>query len=113
MDAIRIRDGKFMMLKRLKKSKHPYEVEISQFFSTESLASNPANHCVPILEVLQIPDDEDMVILVMPLLRSFDDPRFDTYGEVVECFKQLFIVIFFKHAYVHCNLMMSLGLAIL
>ena len=93
MDATRIRDGKFMMLKQLTKSEYPYEVEISQLFSTEPLASNPANHCVPIHEVLQVPDDEDTVILVMPLLRSFYKPRFDTYGEVIEYFRQIFVVI--------------------
>lgn len=28
----------------------------------------------------------------MPLLRSYDDPAFDTFGEAVECFRQLFEV---------------------
>ena len=41
---------------------------------------------------LQPPDDEDMLILVMPLLRWYDDPRFDTLGEAVHFFDQIFKV---------------------
>lgn len=28
----------------------------------------------------------------MPLLRLYSDPHFDTFGEVIECFRQLFEV---------------------
>ena len=31
--------------------------------------------------------------MVMPLLRPYDDPNFDTIGEAVECFRQLFEVV--------------------
>ena len=58
-------------------------------FNSEPLRSHPKNHCVPVLGVLDIPDVEGMVILVMPLLCTFDRLRFDTVGEVVEFFQQL------------------------
>jgi hypothetical protein len=93
MDATRISDGKLVMLKQIRKSLHPFEVEIAQLFSTDSLASNPRNRCVLILEVLQDPEEEDIVIMIMPFLRPYDHPRFETFGEVVECFRQLFEVI--------------------
>jgi hypothetical protein len=92
MDATRISDGKLVMLKRILKSVHPFEIEIAQFLSANSLASDPRNHCVPVFDVLQVPDNDDMVLLVMPFFRPYDKPRFDTFGEAVECFRQLFEV---------------------
>jgi hypothetical protein len=81
------------MMKRISKSYHPSEVEIAQLFSANSLASDPRNHCIQILEVLQDPEDEDLAVMVMPFLRPYDNPRFETFGEAVECFRQLFEVI--------------------
>jgi hypothetical protein len=49
---------------------------------------------VPVLEVLQDLEDEDLQLMVMPFLRPYDEPRFDTFGEAVECFRQLFEVNF-------------------
>lgn len=81
-----------MTLKRTSKSKHPYEVDIGRYFSSESLASDPRNHCVPILDVLQDSRDEDILILVMLLLREYDDPQFETVGEVIDFLRQVFHV---------------------
>ena len=92
MDATRTKDGAMVMLKRISKSLHPYEVEIGQYFSSEPLSSDSRNHCVPFYEILQDPTDEDTLIIVMPLLRRYIDPTFLTVGEAVECFRQLFEV---------------------
>jgi hypothetical protein len=92
MDATRISDGKLVMLKQIMKSLHPFEIEIAKFLSADSLASDPRNHCVPILDVLQVPEDDDVMLLVMPFFRPYDKPCFDTFGEAVECFRQLFEV---------------------
>jgi hypothetical protein len=92
MDATRIADGKFVLLKCLLKSIYPHEVEISTFLSSPPLADDPTNHCVPVYEVLQLPDDDDRVIIVMPLLREYRDPRFDTIGEILHFFSQIFEV---------------------
>ncbi|SJL11205.1 uncharacterized protein ARMOST_14608 [Armillaria ostoyae] len=51
------------------------------------------NHCVPIHHLKY----EEFGILVLPLLRKFDDPPFDTVGEVVECLRQIFEGIQFMH----------------
>ncbi|KAH7920628.1 hypothetical protein BV22DRAFT_1097836 [Leucogyrophana mollusca] len=99
LDATRTEDGSFVTLKIVKKSVHPHEVDIGLYFSSKSLASDPANHCVPIHEVLQVPEDDDRVIIVMPLLRLYSNPRFDTVGEVVECFRQLFEGLHFMHTH--------------
>jgi hypothetical protein len=47
---------------------------------------------VPIYEVLKVPGDDDKVIIVMPLLRRWDEPEFETVGEGVDLFRQLFEV---------------------
>ena len=92
MDATRLSDGKYVTLKRVNKSLHPHEVDIGLYFSSGILTSHAANHCVPIYEVISLPDDTDIVILVMPLLHAFADPYFDTFGEAIDCFHQLFEV---------------------
>ncbi len=69
------------------------EIDIVLFFSSETLAKDTRNHCVPIYEVLQVPDNDNMRILVMPLLRDYNDPQIQTVGEAVEFFHQMFEVL--------------------
>ena len=83
------------MLKHISISRHPHEIEVGQLFSSEPLASNPKNRCAPFYDVLRIPDDEDGAILVMPLLYRTENPPFQTIGEVVEFFRQIFEVATF------------------
>ncbi|KAJ3507885.1 hypothetical protein NLJ89_g6055 [Agrocybe chaxingu] len=97
IDAVKLEDDSRVALKKFRKSVHPFEEDISKYLSSEPLASDPRNHCVPILETLYPPGDEDTVILVMPLLRAYDSPRFDTVGEVMDCFRQLFEGLQFMH----------------
>ncbi|KAJ3480769.1 hypothetical protein NLI96_g8114 [Meripilus lineatus] len=97
MDATRISDNALVMMKLMNDS---LENEIALYFSTEPLASHPRNHCVPIYEVLHVPDptgDDDEIIIVMPLLRPFYDPRFKSVGEAVEFFRQIFEGLQFMH----------------
>lgn len=89
---MRIADKSKVALKIIDTSFHPYEIEIAQFFSSEALASDKRNHCVPIQEVLKIPNEEKNVIMVMPVLRPWDAPPFRTVGEGVDFFSQIFEV---------------------
>ncbi|KAJ7726442.1 hypothetical protein DFH07DRAFT_852778, partial [Mycena maculata] len=97
MDAERICDGHKVMLKSVSTKLHPNEVKIAQFFSSPPHVGNPRNHCIPIFEVLQDLDDPDKQILVMPHFIAFDQPRFDTVGEVVDCFRQIFEGLQYMH----------------
>ena len=54
-----------------------------------SSKSKLKNHNIPILEELSDPHDSDHLILVLPLLREFDDPKFETVGEAVGCLRQV------------------------
>jgi hypothetical protein len=91
IDASR-EDGSLVMLKHISVLRHPDEVEMGQLFSSKSFVSNPRNHCAPFYDVLQVPDNEDRVIIVMPLLYRTENPPFQTVGEVVEFFHQIFEV---------------------
>jgi hypothetical protein len=42
--------------------------------------------------MLKVPDEDDKVIIMMPMLRHWDTPSFETVGEVVDFFGQLFEV---------------------
>ncbi|KAL6303554.1 kinase-like domain-containing protein [Sparassis latifolia] len=97
IDATRTSDGTVVALKKVSKSTHPHEAEIGQFFSSEPLRSDPQNRCIAIHAVLQDPMDQDLIVLVMPFLRVYNDPRFDTVGEAVEFFRQIFVALQFMH----------------
>lgn len=87
IDATRISDGRPVMLKRLPNEEGPYELQINRLFSTEPLSSNPRNACARLLDVIQLPNEEP--IMVHPLLRPFDNPPLRTYGEFVTFFAQI------------------------
>jgi serine/threonine protein kinase len=97
MDATVIADGSFVVMKKIKTATPSQELDIAVLFSSEPLRSDPANHCVPILRVLSPPDEENCSIIIMPLLRRYDKPRFDTIGEAVSFFHQIFEGVQFMH----------------
>ena len=89
LDATRTSDGAVVMFKRVDKTRHPKEVELTTMLSSPPFTSDPRNHCVPVYEVLQDPEDDKYQLMVLPLLRRYSDPRFDTVGEAVICFRQI------------------------
>lgn len=88
MDATRISDNEMVMLKRVRLN----QVAICKYLFDEPLISHSKNHRAPVSEILRVPGDYGFVLLVMPLLRKFDDPRFGTVGEAVEFICQIFEV---------------------
>ncbi|KAI0786619.1 kinase-like domain-containing protein [Abortiporus biennis] len=100
MDATRILDGEMVMLKKVRPSVHPHEADITRYFSTEPVKSHPKNHCVPLLDMLEVPDmtnSDRTIIMVFPLLRYFHDPRMKSIGEAVEFCRQIFEGLQFIH----------------
>lgn len=97
LDATRTSDGRFVMLKRVDATRHPHEVELTTKLCSAPLSSDPRNHCVRVFEVLQDPEDANIQILVLPLLRDYANPRFDTVGEAVDCFRQVIQCLLFLH----------------
>lgn len=100
MDATRTSDGSYVVLKKtnpLDRSRlfgQMNETHIFQKVSSEPLASDPTNHCIRLVEVLRVPDEESDLI-VMPLLVQWDEYPFETIGEAVDFFSQIFEVSVF------------------
>ncbi|KAL1689599.1 hypothetical protein GGG16DRAFT_57382 [Schizophyllum commune] len=97
LDATRMSDGTVVMFKRVDKTRHPQEVELTTMLSSPPFTSDPRNHCVPVYEVIQDLKDEKYQLMVLPVLRRYADPRFDTVGEAVDCFRQIIQCLQFLH----------------
>ncbi|KAJ6580065.1 hypothetical protein DFH09DRAFT_1246054 [Mycena vulgaris] len=78
MDATRISDGSFVLLKYIDTKIHLHEIEIRTWPSEELRKSDTANHC-------------------SPFIAKFDNPRFETVGEAVEFFRQIFEGLQYMH----------------
>jgi serine/threonine protein kinase len=96
MDATRRRDGKHVMFKKVYPEEGPYELMIIQLFSSREFARDPRNHCVPLLDILETQNGQKL--MTMPLLRPFNNPRFQTFGEFVAFFSQICEVGSFQHS---------------
>ncbi|KAI0249675.1 kinase-like domain-containing protein [Lactifluus subvellereus] len=97
MDATRRQDGKCVMLKKVPVGEERQELEIARLVSSPELSRQPRNHCVPLLETLELPTVPDQKLMVMPYLRPFNNPRFQTFGEFVAFFTQICDGIRFMH----------------
>ncbi|KAI0265921.1 kinase-like domain-containing protein [Gloeopeniophorella convolvens] len=97
MDASRVADGKQVMLKKLLEEDGSQELAIIKTFSSPDLATDPRNHCVPLLDLIELPDSGHPKLMAMPYLRRFDKPRFQTYGEFVSFFSQICEGLQFMH----------------
>ncbi|KAI0363364.1 hypothetical protein BV20DRAFT_975753 [Pilatotrama ljubarskyi] len=97
LDAVRISDNSLVALKKVTKTRNPHEISITQYLSSDALKSDHRNHTVPILDILPVPDDADITLLVMPLFRLCNDPRWRTVGEVIAFLFQIFEGMEFMH----------------
>ncbi|KAJ7742114.1 hypothetical protein DFH07DRAFT_750565, partial [Mycena maculata] len=73
------------------------KAEIIQLLNSEPLVSHPDNACISLYEILNIPNDDDHHILVMPFLRELESPPFETLGEVMEFCRQALYGLRFLH----------------
>jgi len=91
MDAVRMEDGRQVMLKKVLPEEGPHELLITQLFSSPGLKGHPKNHCVPLLDLVDLSQTGPYgrKLMVMPFLRPFKNPRFQTYGEFVDFFMQI------------------------
>lgn len=89
IDAVQVSTGRHVVLKRISKRAHPDEIRILKYFSDTELSKDSRNHCPPLIATLAHPSDKDIDIYVMPLLRQYDDPPFDTVGEAVDFLRQV------------------------
>ncbi|KAG6884142.1 hypothetical protein C0993_000979 [Termitomyces sp. T159_Od127] len=88
VDAIRA-DGSLVVLKEIKLHSDQ-EIPIGKLFSSGTLAKHPKNHCVPFMDVIEPSEGSGSAFVVMPYLLDTDNPPFETIGEVVAYFEQIF-----------------------
>jgi hypothetical protein len=89
MDAVCVRDGLPVILKRVLPNDGPHELMITRHFSSAELANTSHNHCVPLLDVIELQHAEHQKLMVTPLLRPFNQPPMQTFGEFVAFFTQI------------------------
>ncbi|KAJ6629433.1 hypothetical protein B0H10DRAFT_1776609 [Mycena sp. CBHHK59/15] len=98
MDAVRIADNALVMLKHVRSELSPYEADTWSYLSSEQLRADPKNHCIPLLDVLDPPGAKPGdKVLVMKFMHNFVEPYFDTVGEGVDFFQQVFEGLKFMH----------------
>ncbi|KAJ3712460.1 kinase-like domain-containing protein [Lentinula raphanica] len=100
LDAIRVSDGKPVMLRLADPPSTSDELEIGRIVSSRDMLSDPRNHCVPTYDTLEIPQATDSgrnCIVVMPYLVPWDQVKFQTVGEVVDFCSQVFEGLQFMH----------------
>ncbi|KNZ81213.1 hypothetical protein J132_02163 [Termitomyces sp. J132] len=117
IDATR-RDGTYVALKKVDASRVTArnELAVGKLFTSPELSLCSGNRCVPILDIVQPKEGSDYTFIVMPLLYPVDTAPFETIGEVIEFFRQIFEGLQFMHnhnvAHGDCkwnNIMADLG----
>ncbi|KAJ3964280.1 hypothetical protein EV361DRAFT_812323 [Lentinula raphanica] len=93
MDALRMSDSLVVAFKRVKLS----EARIATLFSNDINNLHPRNHCVRLLEVLPVPNEDDKKILVMVWMRPVMNPRFRTVGEAIQFFTEMIEGLQYMH----------------
>ncbi|KAG5730700.1 hypothetical protein E4T56_gene4058 [Termitomyces sp. T112] len=96
LDATR-NDGTLVVLKDVSIDTKEHEIWIGTKFSSGALATHPKNHCVPFLEVIDPQEGSRIAFIVMPYLLETNYPSFQTIGEVVDYFRQIFEGLQFMH----------------
>ncbi|KAG5715483.1 hypothetical protein E4T56_gene12734, partial [Termitomyces sp. T112] len=96
LDATRA-DGSLVVLKRVDTERYENEISILNHLSSEPFTSDPRNHCVPILEIINPPEGSHIAFVVMPYLFKVDFPPFETIGEAIGFFKQVFEGLLYMH----------------
>lgn len=80
-------DGTRVMIKEI--GRNDEESRIARMLSSEQLQGDPRNHCIPILDVIDDPDDATKSYMIMPLLRPADKPPFQYVKETVDFVDQM------------------------
>ncbi|KAJ6591915.1 hypothetical protein B0H10DRAFT_1829799 [Mycena sp. CBHHK59/15] len=97
MDAVRACDGVAVALKRVPYATASEEERFMRRLTSDPLVSHPDNPCPPLYQVLGVPDEDDVAVFVLPYLRQFDSPPFETIGEVMDFCRQALRGLRFLH----------------
>ncbi|KAH9481861.1 hypothetical protein JR316_0006391 [Psilocybe cubensis] len=95
IDAIRLENGQKVVLKKVETASQ--EISFATAFSSKEWKKDPRNCCVPILDVVMIPCDDDHALIVMPQLLAFHLLPFRFLGEFCEFALQVLQGLEFLH----------------
>ncbi|KAJ7646833.1 hypothetical protein FB45DRAFT_1099009 [Roridomyces roridus] len=100
-DATRISDGLLVLIKKCEPDPSDipvfHEDQIFRRFSSELLASDAKNRCIRMVEILSVPDDPKLALIVMPFHYGWHLVPFSTIGEAVEFISEIFEGVDFMH----------------
>ncbi|KAH7887371.1 kinase-like domain-containing protein [Phlebopus sp. FC_14] len=96
LDATRLGDTP-VFIKKVDRREHPAEAEIALFLCSPALLLDSYNHSVRILDSFSDKKEPEILYLVMPLLRRFNDPPFTIIKESVEFVDQTLQGLTFMH----------------
>ena len=57
--------------------------------STKELLADPRNHCAPVIEVIDDPNNDSISYMVMPMLRLANNPPFQYVKEIIDFVDQI------------------------
>ncbi|KAL1689452.1 kinase-like domain-containing protein, partial [Schizophyllum commune] len=86
LDAIRLSDGLPVVLR----TTQTWSDEVPILRRLNRLANDPRNYAVPVLDIIPLAEDDNEIILVLPLLRDYYDPPFSRLEQVVQALTQFF-----------------------
>lgn len=104
MDAFRIADESLAAIKCRPTNAVENELAIHRFLSSDSLRNDSANHCIPLLEVLDDPDcqlpsgNTGATFIITPFVYEFNQWPFQTIDNVLDFIRQTLEGIAFMHA---------------
>lgn len=88
MFATRLSDGEYVTLKIVKAAAE--ELPLMTRLNLPEERAKRANHSVPLLDVLTMPEDDTVVIIVIPLLyEMWSYPPWETRGEVLAAIQSI------------------------
>ncbi|KAF8178269.1 kinase-like domain-containing protein, partial [Pholiota molesta] len=96
LDAIRVSDDTKVALKLVKTDR---DIPVLEYLNSPDLLADPRNHTFPLLEKILVPDREDVVFIVMPLLllAQGNQHPFNYVSEVVDLVQQFLEGLEFMH----------------
>jgi len=88
-------DGRVVCIKQVGRNEE--EVRIARMLGSDESRPDPKNHCISVIEVIDDPEDDTKSYLVMPFLRSADNPPFDFVKEIIDFVDQILEGLVYLH----------------
>ena len=87
VDAIHEATGKAVYIKEVGADSE--ELRIIELLTQDDWLNDSRNHCVPVKKVFKDHQDPGIAYIVMPLMRSVDNPPFETVKEIIRFTDQI------------------------